>query len=320
MNSLPIFYLKLFGSPSLEGGDRAILSGRATQRHRLALLALLAVAADRRLTREKLIAYLWPEAEPERGRNNLNVSTYVLRTALGEGAFLSAGEDLRLNPEVIHTDVAEFETALEGADHARAVALYRGPFLDGFFLPEAPEFEQWADRERQRLAAGYAKALEALAKAAESERDFPRAAELWKTRAAHDLYDSRVALRLMQALEASGNRAAALQHAAIHQRLLQAELGMASAPEIAALAERLRRQPAGETPGLGRREEPPADRKVEPPPAPTREADVSAAADLPPAQPANISSATPVERGAGRRRKWVGAAALLAIISVIGAE
>ncbi|HLA14713.1 MAG TPA: tetratricopeptide repeat protein, partial [Gemmatimonadaceae bacterium] len=256
---------------------------------------------------------------PERGRNNLNVSTYVLRTALGDNAFLSAGDDVRLNPEVIHTDVAEFEAALQRADHPRAVALYSGPFLDGFFLPEAPEFERWAERERQRLSAGYAKALEALATTAESERDFPRAAELWKTRAAHDLYDSRVALRLMQALEASGNRAAALQHAAIHQRLLQTELGMAAVPEIAALAERLRRQPIGETPGLSRDAEPSADRKVEPPPAPNREADVSAVAESRPAQPANLSSTTPVVRGAGRRRKWVVAVVLLAVISVIGA-
>jgi len=292
-----MFHLKLFGSPSLEGDDRALLGGRATQRHRLALLALLAVAADQRLTREKLIAYLWPEAEPERGRNNLNVSTYVLRTALGEGAFLSAGDDLRLNPEVIHTDVAEFEAALERADHARAVALYRGAFLDGFFLPEAPEFEQWADRERERLAGKYAKALEALAMAAEGERDFQSAAELWKSRAALDLYDSRVALRLMQALEASGNRAAALQHAAIHQRVLEAELGMASAPEIAALAERLRSHPA----------------------AMNKEADVSAAVDLRPAQPADSSSEIAVEVRTGRRRKWLGAAALLAVTSVIAA-
>jgi TolB-like protein/DNA-binding SARP family transcriptional activator/Flp pilus assembly protein TadD len=298
MNSLPIFHLKLFGSPSLEGDDKAVLGGRATQRHRLALLALLAVAGDRRLTREKLIAYLWPEAEPERGRNNLNVSTYVLRTALGDSAFLSAGEDVRLNPEVVHSDVAEFEGALERADHAGAVALYRGPFLDGFFLPDAPEFDEWANGERQRLAGGYAKALEALATAAEADRDFQRAVELWKTRAGQDLYDSRVALRLMLALEASGNRAAALQHAAIHQRLLEEELGIAATPEIAALVERLRRQPISETPGLSAHAEPPADRKVEP--------------------PANSSSATAGDLPAGRRRRWAPAAALLAVISVIG--
>jgi TolB-like protein/Flp pilus assembly protein TadD len=47
----------------------------------------------------------------------------------------------------------------------------------------------------------------------------------------------------MQSLEASGNRAAALQQASIHQRLLEQEFGIATAPEVAALAEQLRKKP-----------------------------------------------------------------------------
>lgn len=74
-------------------------------------------------------------------------------------------------------------------------------------------------------------------------RDFSKAAEWWKTRAARDPYDSRVAVRLMQSLAASGNRAAALQYAAVHQRLLQSEFDVESAPVVAALAERLRGEP-----------------------------------------------------------------------------
>lgn len=245
-----MFYLKLFGSPSLDGEVGTGLTGRAVQRHRLALLALLARAPALRFRRDKLIAYLWPDSDAERGRNILNVSTYVLRKVLGEGALLSAGDDLRLNADVIQADVAEFEAALQRSDHARAVALYCGPFLDGFFLREAPEFEHWAERERERLAGGYGKALEALAEVAEAAQDAATAAEWWKARAAHDPYDSRVALRFMQSLVASGSRAGALRHAAIHQRLLQEEFGMGPAPEITVLAERLRSGLVSETPAL----------------------------------------------------------------------
>jgi TolB-like protein/Flp pilus assembly protein TadD len=123
----------------------------------------------------------------------------------------------------------------------------------------------------------------------------------------------------MRALEASGNRAAALQHAAIHERLLETDLGMASAPEIVALAERLRRQPVRETPGLSRDAEPVEATNAEPPAVPNEEADVSTAAGLRPVQQAHSSQAAPVQRESRRRRKWVGAAALLALISIIGA-
>src|SRR5215213_4791705 len=118
MSPSPTFHLRLFSSPSLdaEGGDP--LTGRAAQRHRIALLALLALAPAGRLSRDKLIGFLWPESDAERGRNLLKVSVYVLRSALTESALLSEGDDLRLNAEVVRPDVAEFEAALERGDHA----------------------------------------------------------------------------------------------------------------------------------------------------------------------------------------------------------
>ena len=254
MNSQPIFHFRLFGTPSLES-DGGPVPVRATQRHRVALLALLALSPGRRLTRDRLIATLWPERDIDGGRNLLKVATYVLREALTETALLSEGDFLRLNTDIVRVDVLEFEGALDRADHAAAVALYRGPLMDGFFLSEAAEFEHWTDRERQRLASRYGEALETLAQAAGADRDFQRSVELWKKRSALDPYDSRVALRLMQALDASGNRAGAVQHATIHQRLIEHELGVASVPEIAALADRLRREPVGAVPDATTRAE-----------------------------------------------------------------
>ena len=136
------------------------------------MLALLACAPGPGLSRDKLIGLLWSESDAERARNRLNVSVYELRKALGDDAILSAGDELRLNPDVVSTDTASFDAAMARGDHEAAVALYRGPLLDGFFLDDAPEFERWTDRERARLADSYARALEALADAAAGRRDF----------------------------------------------------------------------------------------------------------------------------------------------------
>jgi TolB-like protein/DNA-binding SARP family transcriptional activator/Flp pilus assembly protein TadD len=205
------------------------------------MLALLALSPGQRLTRDRLIATLWPERDIDGGRNLLKVATYVLREALAETALLSEGDSVRLTTDVVRVDALEFEAALDRGDHAAAVSLYGGPLLDGFFLNEAAEFEHWADRERQRLASRLGEALEALAQAADADRDFPRSVDWWKKRSALDPYDSRVALHLMKALDASGNRAGAVQHAAIHERLLEQELGVTSA-EIAAYTDRLRHE------------------------------------------------------------------------------
>jgi DNA-binding SARP family transcriptional activator len=243
MNSSSSFRLTLFGSPSITGGGGAAVPGRATQRHRLALLALLALAPDRAARRDKLQAYLWPERDTEHARQLLNQAVYSLRRALGETVILSAGEELRLNLQVLPCDAAEFEEHLASGELKEAVGLYRGPVLDGLFLDEAPAFEHWLDGVRERLASRYAKALEALAEAAEERQAHLEAVARWKACALHDPYDSRVALRLMQALAASGNRPGALQHAASHQRLLQRELGAAPDPSVVALAAQLRESP-----------------------------------------------------------------------------
>ncbi len=238
--------LKLFGGLSV-AREQGPVSGPAAQRHRLALLALLALAPRSEQSRDKLVGYLWPESDADHARNLLSQAVHALRKALGDDLILSRGDELRLNADAVDCDVIEFEQALAADDPAHAVAAYAGPLLDGFFLREAPEFERWLDRERARLASACAGALEALATAAEDQHDFMKAAEWWKERALLDPCDSRVAISLMNALASSGNRAGALQHAAIHQRLLQEDFGARPAPEVLALAERLRNEPASPT-------------------------------------------------------------------------
>lgn len=229
-----MFLLRLFGEVAIESeGGR--LTGRAVQRHRLALLTLLAAG----MSRDKLIAYLWPESDAERGRHLLSNSIYVLRQALGEEAILATSDTLRLNPAVVRADVVEFEHALAESVRDKAVCLYRAPFLDGFFLSDAPEFERWVETERDRLDRLYSEALENLATEAEANGNFPEAAKWWRRLAVHDPLSSRIALRLMHALETSGDSAAALQHARVHENVLRDELGIEPNAEVTAFADRL---------------------------------------------------------------------------------
>ncbi len=239
-----MFSLHVLGGASIEGPDGP-LAGRAAQRHRLALLALLAAIPRGGLTRDKLIAYLWPERNTERARHALSDSVYRINKAIGQEAVVAVGDELRLDPERLPSDLAAFREAFDAEDWERAVDAYAGPFLDGFHLPRAPEFERWVDGERDRLARRYASALEALAEERAAAGDLTGAVAAWRRRAAHDRYDSRVSLRLMEALEAAGNRAGALQHARIHAQLLEEEFGTGPDPQVLALADRLRTAPSG---------------------------------------------------------------------------
>ncbi|MFL5540314.1 MAG: BTAD domain-containing putative transcriptional regulator [Longimicrobiaceae bacterium] len=221
------------------------MQGRAAHRRRVALLAVLAAARGRPVGRERLIGLLWPEYATEASRHNLSESLYVLRKELGDEAIVSASAgDVALDPAVVASDVAEFQEALERGDAEAAVRAYGGPLLDGFYVPDAPEFERWAEGERDRLARLYARAAEGLAEAAEAEGSAIRAVDWWRRLAAHDPFSSRTALRLVRALDAAGERPSALRAAEAHAALLRAELGVEPDPDLCAFVSRLRSEPA----------------------------------------------------------------------------
>ncbi len=297
-----MFVLRLFGGLSISDAEGP-LSGRAFQRRRLALLALLSAAPAGTSSRDKLIAYLWPESGDEQARHLLSVTVYELRKALGEEALLSVGDDLRLNSEVIRSDVGEFEEAIAHWDWERAVSLYAGPFLDGFFIAKASEFERWAEGEREQLAHAYAGALEALAEERAAGGDLRGAVEAWRRLAVQDPYNSRVALHLMEALAAAGDRAGAIQHARVHAMLLE-EIEVEPDPALTALAEQLREEPAATLPAEQAAERAVQGTAVEA--APARSAKVVSAAPGAPPFPSEVDEAPPVTDGdAGERRRAV---------------
>ena len=90
------------------------MTGAATQRRRLAILALLAVFGGRGLGRDKILAYLWPDSDIERARHNLNQLLHAERREFGAPGLFAGVKTLRLDPDLIWTDVGAFEKALNG--------------------------------------------------------------------------------------------------------------------------------------------------------------------------------------------------------------
>jgi DNA-binding SARP family transcriptional activator len=303
-----MFVLKVLGGAALERGGVPV-AGRAVHRRRLALLALLASARGRMVRRERIIGYLWPDHPGDAARHLLSESLYILRKAVGEDTFVTAGDELALDPAVVRSDLADFMAALEADDPEAAVAAYGGPFLDGFYVSDAPEFERWAEEERDRLARAYARALEQLAEAREAEGDPLGAAEWWKRLARHDPFSSRIALRTMQALEAGGERAAAIRHAAAHAGLVRAEMEAEPDAAVEELARRLREAPRPDpAPAFASASSASTATAVQAPPAPAE----PAAAPQPQASPRAQPAALPRRFGLPARR-WLAPGVALAI-------
>jgi DNA-binding SARP family transcriptional activator len=231
--------LKTFGGLSVEI-DGVPATGAAQQRKTLALLALLAAAGRRGLSRDKLIASLWPETDTEHGRGLLKQACYALRRDLHAGDLFLGSIQLRLNPDVISSDVASFASAVEEGDPGRAVAVYTAPFLDGFYLTGGGEFGAWAETERARLASQCRAALEALSAEATERGEYRRAVNWWRRLLELDPLSSHAALSLMTALDNAGERAEALRYGQAHGELTRSELGAEPSPELSEWVEQHR--------------------------------------------------------------------------------
>lgn len=236
----------MLGGLSVSRDGRPV-TGAAVQPRRLAVLAVLARtrSADGAagISRDKLLALLWPDTEEERARRALNQTLYAIRKDLGGEDVLLGLWDLRLNPEMVDVDASEFEAAIAAGSLERAAERYGGRFLDGFNLPGAGDFERWVESERATLAQTYARVLEQLARGAAARGDHEVAVEWWRKRAAQDPLNARIAVSLMEALEAARDRNGAIQHARIYELLVDQELGLPADHDVIELAAKLRRRP-----------------------------------------------------------------------------
>jgi TolB-like protein/DNA-binding SARP family transcriptional activator len=236
MARMVAYFLETLGGLRLVAGD-----GRAmpAQRRRLALLALLASAGERGLTRDRLVGDLWPDVSDDRAKHALNQLLYGIRQSLGDGAIRGV-DPLALDPSVVDSDVQRFARALATDATAEAAANYRGPFLEGFYLPDAPAFERRAEEIRAQLAAAYADAVERLASDAEARGAAPEAVKWRRTLAKLDRLDARRATALMRALARAGDSAGALAHGRTYETLVREELDAPPDPSVVALANEIR--------------------------------------------------------------------------------
>src|SRR5688572_2667560 len=126
--------LRLFGAARLEGIQEAMVRGRAAHRRRLALLAILGASPVKSISRDRLVALLWPDDGPDKGRRQLSEALYVIRKELGDEAIDAVGETLQLSQDAVPCDIAQFRGAISEGRHEEAASLYTAPFLDGWYV------------------------------------------------------------------------------------------------------------------------------------------------------------------------------------------
>jgi predicted ATPase/DNA-binding SARP family transcriptional activator len=215
-----------------------------------ALLAYLAVEADRPHTRSALAGLLWPEQPDEQALRNLSQALLRLRQALAgeEDALLVTRQAVQWRDGAATVDVADFLRLAESdavADLAQAAALYRGEFLAGFGLPDCEAFEDWLLVTRERLGHQVLDVLARLGEASLAAGQPADAVAAARRQLELDPWREPAHRQLMRALAQSRDRAGALAAYARCSQVLSDELDVTPDEETRELAEQIE---AGELP------------------------------------------------------------------------
>lgn len=215
----------LLGPPEVQRDDKALAISRRKSR---ALLYYLA-ANSRPVQREQLLSFFWPDTERAAAQQVLRTTLHGLRKELGEyleverEAIGLRGEtrvDARMfarNLSAPTSDVLKLETVL---------ALYRGPFLDGFVMEENAAFEQWLLAEREHFQRLAVRGLVSLSQAHAAAGDYAAGLQMLERGLALDPLQEDLQRETIRLAYLSGDRAGAIRRYDQLRRLLDEELGV----------------------------------------------------------------------------------------------
>lgn len=163
------------------------------------VLKCLASQLGRPVHRERLIEWLWPEADAARGWDRLKVTISFLRAKLRAGGAMedtieTVGQSYLLRCDAVWVDSDEFISSVAaGWGHLKAgnrpearvrfeeaQSLYRGEYL------EDEPYAEWCAEERERLREIYLELLAGMVKCYAEDGQFMEAAQVCRTALAND--------------------------------------------------------------------------------------------------------------------------------------
>lgn len=242
--------MTLLGPVVISQSEQEITGFRS--RKALALFVYLACTQGSQ-QRESLADLLWGECS-QQALSNLRTALVHLRDRVGDCLQSTQGH-LTLNPQFSYwVDAIELQQQLgvlltnrsrrltpSVAEQVElALQLYKGDFLAGFHIQNAPYFEEWVLMERERLRRLVIEGYQCLVAFYKTHGEYKaglRSVDRWL---ALDRLDEIGHSQRIYLLAADGQRSAALAHYETCRRILKDELGVAPAEQTRLLYEQIR--------------------------------------------------------------------------------
>ncbi|NJP04573.1 MAG: hypothetical protein HC837_02530 [Chloroflexaceae bacterium] len=233
----------LFGMPSVLLGNQSLKDHIHTKAQ--ALLYYL-ITTQRTYYRDELASLFWPDMPDSQARKNLRNILPVLRTYL-ESHIEVTRNTVTFNRYTSYwLDVEAFQ-ALVGIDPARvstealwqAMDLYPDDFLTGFYVRNAPLFEDWMLLMRRNLHDMASDVLDTLARRHLEQGDYKVALQATRRLLEMEPWRESAHRQQMLALAGMGQRSAAISQYEVCHRILLEEFQLEPEDETKSLYEQI---------------------------------------------------------------------------------
>lgn len=222
--------LALLGSSEIHLAGQPLAKLRSAKAY--ALLYYLAVTR-RAQPRTSLAGLFWGGVEEYYARRNLNRTLSNITKFVGEHLIIERHSlaFARRQPYWLDVEVLEEAATMEPAAQnvaalASAAELYRGDFLAGFYVQDAPEFEQWVLNERTRLRASALQLHHLLAQFHAERGELRPAMDHARRILQLEPWNEEAHRQLIRLLAQSGQRSAALAQFELCRQALRSELNV----------------------------------------------------------------------------------------------
>lgn len=241
--------VNLMGGTEILYGDRRlnkILSNKA-----IGLISLLLMNWGKKTRREKIVAYMWADSDEESARYNLRYNLWNIKKVIptdqnGQKFILADRDSCQINPKFdFESDILKIAKANLGIKASTEVELseylklYRGDFLEDFYLKNCDDFNERVMTERIEYQNKHVDLLKLMAEMYGEQKNYKDCIFILNELNRIEPYDEDIALKLMKVFVDWGKRGEAISIYKKIEASLRNNLNISPCPDLKKLYHRL---------------------------------------------------------------------------------
>ncbi len=222
----------------------------------MALVCLLVLNAHREMGRERLSAYLWPDSDEEAAKYNLRYNLWLVKKLIppdgkGEDFIVVTKDSCRINKryrfecDKLRIDAFDPQEEPSVEELIQLKGLFKGDFLEGFYLKNCNEFNEVILFERVVCQNKQIEIMKKLADLYEEKNHNEEELQVLHEMIAIEPYNEGFAYRILDIYKKAGNRAAAIHYYKKFEEKLRRELNITPDNELKLLYRAITEDPCG---------------------------------------------------------------------------